>query len=134
MGIKEVSSVKYLGITINSNWSEHIVKITSKAYLSFGFRITKETLKCPTNIKISCCKSLVLPILEYGCTIWDPYINKDIKNLEKVQEGHAARFILNDYSWNSYQCISTIKFPKSTKLKVKFKGYYVYKIIHDLAT
>ena len=37
--IKEVSSVKYLGVTINSklNWSEHIARITSKASSVLGF-------------------------------------------------------------------------------------------------
>ena len=106
--IKEVSSVKYLGVTINSklNWSEHIARITSKASSVLGF-LQRNFKKCPTNIKVLCYKSLVLPVLEYGCTIWDPYTNKDIKNLKKIQK-RAARFILNDYSCRVYQCISTI--------------------------
>ena len=69
--IKEVSSVKYLGVTINSklNWSEHILQ-GLPAKLAQFWAFSKETLK---NVQVSCYKSLVLPVLEYGCTIWDPY-------------------------------------------------------------
>ena len=34
--------------------------------------------------------------LEYGATVWDPYHEKDIYKLEKIQR-KAARFITNDY-------------------------------------
>ena len=63
--IKEVSSVKYLGVTINSklNWSEHIARITSKASSVLGF-LQRNFKQCPTNIKVSCYKSLVLEYMD----------------------------------------------------------------------
>lgn len=36
--------------------------------------------------------SLVSPLLEYGCTVWDPFMKKDIKRFEKIQNT-AVRFI-----------------------------------------
>ena len=36
--------------------------------------------------------TLVRPILEFGCQVWDPYLRKDVKQLEKVQN-RALRFI-----------------------------------------
>ena len=98
--IKETTSVKYLGITINSklNWSDHIANITSKASSVLGF-LQRNFKKCPINTKVSLHKSMVLPILEYRCSIWDPFTTKGIDNIE-IQR-RAARFILNDYSWNT---------------------------------
>ena len=29
--------------------------------------------------------TLVRPILEFDCQVWDPYLRKDVKQLEKVQ-------------------------------------------------
>ena len=40
--------------------------------------------------------SLVRSTLEYGATIWDPYLEKDISKIEKIQR-KAIRFICNDY-------------------------------------
>ena len=40
--------------------------------------------------------SLVRSILEYSSTVWDPFYQKDIDRLERVQR-RAARFVLNDY-------------------------------------
>ena len=34
--------------------------------------------------------------LEYGATIWDPYLEKDIIKIEKIQR-KAVRFIRNNY-------------------------------------
>jgi len=78
--IKQVPSAKYLGITINEklNWSKHISIISSSA---LGF-LSRNLKFCPLHIKESCYKSLVIPILEYACIIWDPHTQKDILNLE----------------------------------------------------
>ena len=99
--IKEANSIKYLGVTINSklNWSEHIAKITSKASSVLGF-LQRNLKKCPANTKIACYKSMILPILEYASMIWDPFTTKDINSIERIQR-RAARFITNNYSWNS---------------------------------
>ena len=109
-------------------------RITSKASSVLGF-LQRNFKKCPTNIKVSCYKSLVLPVLEYGCTIWDPYTNKDIRNLEKIQR-RAARFILNDYSW--YTSVShlllDVNLPSLQSRRSNSKAIMLYKIIHNLVS
>jgi len=68
--IQEVASAKYLGVTIDSRltWSDHTTKVVNKANLVLGF--LKRNLKyCPPEIKASCYKSLVIPILEYACIL-----------------------------------------------------------------
>ena len=43
--------------------------------------------------------------LEYGSSIWDPYLTKDINSLEKVQR-QAARFIQKDYKSRDEGCVT----------------------------
>ena len=92
--IKQVTSAKYLGITINEKlqWAEHISNISKKANVTLGF-LHRNLKKCPSFIKNSCYKSLILPILEYCCTVWDPHILKDIDRIDKIQR-RAARLII----------------------------------------
>jgi len=93
--IKQVSSVKYLGITMNKNF-QHISNITNNT-LGFLHRILKI---CPPHIISFCYKSLVALTIKYGSTVWDPHLHKGINKIEKNQR-HAARFVKNDYSWNT---------------------------------
>ena len=55
---------------------------------------------CPQKLKETAYISLVRSILEYGATVWDPHLSKDIYALERVQR-RAARFIKHDYSRES---------------------------------
>ena len=55
-------------------------------------------LSCPA--KNQAYISLVRPILEYSCIIWDPHLQCDIDKLKKVQR-RAARFVCNDYDRHS---------------------------------
>ena len=63
-------------------WSEHISKITNKANGTLSF-LHRNLKNCPSHIKSSCYKSLVVPILEYGCTVWDPHLQKDTNKILK---------------------------------------------------
>ena len=92
--IKQVTSAKYLGITINEKlrWAEHISNISKKANATLGF-LHRNLKKCPSFIKNSCYKSLIVPILEYCCTVWDPHILKDIDRIDRIQK-RAARLII----------------------------------------
>ena len=38
---------------------------------------------------------MVRPIVEYACTVWEPYTRKNIQSLETVQR-KAAQFVKND--------------------------------------
>ena len=43
-------------------------------------------------------KGLVRPVLEYGCSVWDPHTKCLQEELEKVQNC-AARFITRNYTF-----------------------------------
>ena len=79
---------------------------------------------------------MVLPILEYECSIWDPSTTKDIDNIEKIQR-RADRFILNDYSWNT--CVTqllqklNLQLPSLKSHRTCQKAIMIYKIAYSLA-
>ena len=80
-------------------WGTHISKMCSKANSTLGF--IKRNLKyAPKTLKVTAYKSLVRSKLEYGCTVWDPHLKKDIDKIEMVQR-RAARFVCRDYGRES---------------------------------
>ena len=68
--IKQVTSNKYLGVTIDKHlhWNEYISKITSKANTVRGF-LQRNLKKCSIDTKSLCYRSLLRPILEYACVV-----------------------------------------------------------------
>jgi hypothetical protein len=50
---------------------------------------------------------MVRSTLEYGCLIWDPYTNKNIDKLERLQK-RAARFIKDDYKSRESGCVTNM--------------------------
>jgi len=98
--IRQVSSIKYLGITISNDltWSTHINKITSKALPTKAF-LQRNLKFCPAHVKLKCYNIMIQPILEYASPVWSPHTRKDIKQLERVQrQSRSARFIMAHYS------------------------------------
>ena len=95
--LKEVDNNPYLGLTLSNDlkWTTHINKISNKASSTLGF-IQRNLKKCPLECKKTAYIALVRSTLEYGSTVWDPYLEKDIYQLEKIQR-KAVRFIKNDY-------------------------------------
>ena len=89
-----------LGILVSSDlsWSQHIDKITSRAYKMLG--LLRRTFSSSCNIttkKRLYIISLVRSQLLYGSQIWRPLLHKDINPIESVQR-RATKYILNDYA------------------------------------
>ena len=77
--------------------------------------------------------SLVRPILEYSSTVWDPFYQKDIDRLERVQQ-RAARFVLNDYRPLSSvtSMVSQLGWKPLTERRREHRLSLLYKIINGL--
>jgi len=63
--IKEVSSTKYLGVTITSglSWSNHINSIISKVHQVKAF-LQRYLKRCPSHLKLKCLNTMVCPLIE----------------------------------------------------------------------
>ena len=132
--IKEVSSSKYLGITITNKltWSTHINNITNKA-LSIKAFLQRNLRSCPSHIKLQCYTTMIRPILEYANTVWSPYTKKDISKIERVQR-QSARFIMADYSRHSSvtNMLANLNLPSLEYRRMTSSIILFYKIIHNL--
>ena len=91
------NSVKYLGVTIDSNlnWKDHCNNVHHKACFMMSF-LERNFYRCPPHIKAKLYNALVRPILEYGCSAWDPYRKYQIEQLEKINK-RAARFVTGNH-------------------------------------
>ena len=49
---------------------------------------------CPRKTKYTCYSTLVRPLLEYACMVWDPHTAQNTQKLEAVQR-RSARFAMN---------------------------------------
>jgi len=96
--LQQVSSAKYLGITIDSHlsWKDHIDEICSKANSAKAF-LRRNIHQCPRSIKSNCYKIFARPILEYAAPVWSPFLQCQIYQIERIQCS-MARFTINDYS------------------------------------
>ena len=68
-----VKNAKYIGLNISHNlsWNHHIGTVTKKANNINAF-LSRNISSCPSKIKAQCYTTLVRPIMEYACIIWDP--------------------------------------------------------------
>ena len=134
--LKSVTSNPYLGIlfTDNLKWSDHINNITKKANSTLGF-LRRNLGRCPTECKKNAYISLVRSSLEYGSIVWDPYTQKDIDKLERVQRS-AARFITGDYKSRTpgsvQKLLNKLDFETLQERRKQLRLVYFYKIVEGL--
>jgi len=99
--LQETSAAKYLGVVIDSRlrFKEQYSELIKKSNKVLSF-LRRNVGDCPSNIKAKCYQTLVQPILEYGCAIWDPHHLTDINRIEKVHK-RGARFVTGNYKFES---------------------------------
>ena len=76
-----------------------------------------------------------LSTLEYGSTVWDPFLKKDIKRLEKIQK-RAARFVKQDYHskkpGSMTAMLKELDLPSLESRRKENRLCQLYKISNDL--
>ena len=134
--LENVEGAKYLGITIDRglNWNNHICNITKKANSTKAF-LQRNLNQCPTKTKAACYEYLVRPLLEYACTLWDPWSKKNINQLEAVQR-RSARFAMGDHSRYSSvtAMLKELRWTTLVERRTRFKAVMLYRIVnHQVA-
>lgn len=71
--------------------------------------------------------------MDYSCTVWDPYLQKDINKIESVQR-RAARFVKNDYSCKSSvtDMMNSLGWKPLAHRRREQRLVFLYKILNDL--
>ena len=132
--LENVSSTPYLGVCLSETleWEAHINKITSKANSTLGF-LRRSLKACPPKLRETAYFSLVRSSLEYSSAVWDPFRQKDIDKLEKIQRA-AARFVTQNYRQTA-SVPSLIQNLGWTDLKIRRKNsrlLCMFKILNEL--
>ena len=85
--LKQVRHYKYLGIWISGDlsWEKHIQLTCNKGRRHLGYIYRTFSPYCSSDSLLNLYRSQVLPILEYGCVVWDPHLIKHKSLLENVQ-------------------------------------------------
>ena len=93
-----VPHAKYLGVHIDSklSWNVQCTSLCNKANSTLAF-LQRNLSSCPQDVKAKCFNTLVRPILEYGCSVWDPHQAGQIASIEKIHK-RAARFVTSNYT------------------------------------
>jgi len=104
--LQGVDQTPYLGVQISADlkWSNHVTNKCKKAGSTLGF-LRRNLGNCPPECRRLAYISLIRSTLEYGATVWDPYLQKDIDRLERIQR-QAARFVKKDYKSRDKGCVS----------------------------
>ena len=129
----------YLGICLNHklSWSPHVSHLCNKANCLLGF-LHRNLRNSPRHIKETTYKQLILPVLQYCSSIWDPHQQYLIHKLEMVQH-RAARFVLNKpWKRNAYdqdsitQLMQQISWPTLKAQCRHARLILLYKIINNI--
>ena len=134
--LQEVPSSPYLGVQLSNDLSfeQHINTVCSKASSTLGF-IRRNLHHTPSHLQRTAYISLVRSTLEYAATVWDPYLQKHIDKLEKVQR-QAARFIAKDYHSRTPGCVSSMlsayNLPTLQERRKALRLTLFYKISNNL--
>ena len=129
-----VETAKYLGVNIHNrlNWNYHINQVAKKANNTRAF-LQRNLHQCPRKTKDLCYKTLVRPLMEYGCVIWDPYTASNIQALEMVQR-RSARFVTGDYRQTSSvsSMLQQLNWPTLQERRATQKTVMMYRIVNHL--
>jgi hypothetical protein len=82
--LAHVQHAKYLGLTFSNifRWNKHIDNIAKKANATCVF-LSRYINSCLRQVSAQCFTTLVLPIIGYAATVWDPYIEFNINTQAK---------------------------------------------------
>mgnify|MGYP001822749514 CR=1 FL=1 len=79
--------------------------------------------------------ALVRSALEYGSVVWDPYLQKDIDKIERVQR-NGARFITGDYKSRQEGAVTNmlkdLDLPSLRDRRTNAKLVFLYKVVEGL--
>ena len=131
MVIPIVTSTVFLGVTITNDlkWNIHISITCAKARRQLGF-LYRHFHSADTKTLCQLYKSLILPILDYCSTVWDPHTitHMHINLLESVQR-FAARLTTKQWQATQNQLLHTLNWTPLCVRRKKQKAMVCRRIL-----
>ena len=107
----------------------------NKANATLGF-IRRNLRNVPESCRKTAYISLVRYVMEYGATIWNPYLQGDIDKLKRIQN-RAVRFIKKDYNSRYPGSITSMKkdleIDTLEERRLSLRLILMYKVVEGLA-
>ena len=115
--------------SMEQSWQQY--HTTKKANNTLAF-LKRNITSRPTKIKAQCYTTLIRPIMEYACVVWDPVAQQNIYALEIVQR-RAARFTFGDYRTTSSvtNMLHGLNWNTLEERRKRAKVIMLYRIIHQ---
>ena len=132
--VLQETSFNYLGVTLSSDltWHNHIDNMITKINQRLGvLRRVKEFLDLNTRCVLH--TSLVLPLFDYGDTIWGDKNNSILMNSLQVLENKAAKIILNQQQrYSSTKALEELKWTTLATRRHNHRCTFIYKCMNGL--
>ena len=92
----------YLGVVLDHklSWEPHQNYISNKVNRLLAF-LNRNLPRANQCLREYSYKQLVLPVLDYCVTIWDPHYQNSIHRIEMLQN-RAARFVVFNRPWRRH--------------------------------
>ena len=126
--LEQVQSAKYLGITDDLDWGQHISEITCKATKTLCFLRCNLAL-APRHTKEVTYKTLIRPQLECAAPICHPYNETQTQKVKKVQRT-AARWTCRRWRNTSSvgEMLDELEWPSLESRRERSSLTFFYKI------
>jgi hypothetical protein len=129
--LERVSVIRDLGIHLDNklSFNSHINIITARAYKMLGFvlRISKD-FRCGSTMLILY-NSYVRSLLEYGSTIWNPFYNKYVDMIERIQNKFLKHLNYKLQKENSSIPLDT---PSLSLRRIERDQVFLFKILNNI--
>ena len=130
--VKEEKEQKDLGILISSNLKVHSQVINCAKKANKVVNMIRRTFTfMDKDIFLKLYKVFVRPILEYGQTIWAPYLEKDINVLEDVQR-RATKLVPGMEELDYEERLQHLQLYSLKDRRLRGDMIYTYKMINSL--
>ena len=86
--LRMAKEFKYLGVTfsLDTSWNSHINAVCLRTRKIIGMIFRKFYCHTDSHSLLKLYLSTVHPHMEYACSVWDPYLRKNIDAIEHVQK------------------------------------------------
>ena len=129
--LERVYSYRYLGLTSTLCWSDHIDDICSKAKKMVGLLYRCFYRNTDSHSLFQLYLALVRPHTEYASQVWNPHLQKDIDQLERVQT-FALRMCAKQWDLGYAELLNLFNVPSLMHRRNYLNLCTKYKIVHNL--
>ena len=131
--IARVYQYTYLGVTLSADlsWDKHIHVLCTKAKKMLGLLYRSFYPNSSASSLLILYISLIRPLLEYTCQVWNQYLTKNIEKLEKVQR-FALRLCVKQWDLDYPSLLFISDLPTLAARRKYFSLCSMFKIVNQL--